>query len=72
MARIALELEHELAAWISNAAAQRGIAREKLASQVLAERSADPHPLGVARLGGSTTGRRAADNEEIRAERLGR
>jgi predicted transcriptional regulator len=71
MTRITIELPDEVAARVSNAAAERGVAPEQLAGEVLAERF-PARKLRFARLGRSTTGRRAAEDEEMLAEGFGR
>ena len=72
MTRITIELSDELAKRVSNAAAERGVAPEELAGEVLAERFPATRRLGFARLGRSTTGRCASEDEEMLAEGFGR
>jgi predicted transcriptional regulator len=72
MTRITIELPDELAERVSNAAAERGVAPEQLAGEVLAEQFPARRKLGFAGLGRSTTGRRATEDEEMLAEGFGR
>ena len=70
--RLTVELEEDLATWVAAAAAERGVAPEALAAEVLAERFPRRLKLGFVSLGSSTTGRRASEDEEMVAEEFGR
>src|SRR5688500_7549033 len=70
--RFTVEVEEDLATRVAAAAAERGVAPEALAAEVLAERFPPRRKLGFVSLGSSTTGRRASEDEEMLAEGFGR
>ena len=71
--RLTVEVEEDLATRVAAAAAERGVAPEALAAEVLAERFPPPRKLGFVSLGSFTrTGRRASEDEEMLAEGFGR
>lgn len=70
--RFTVEVEEDLATRVAAAAAERGVAPEVLAAEVLAERFPPRRKLGFVSLGSSTTGRRASEDEEMLAEGFGR
>lgn len=69
--RLTVEVEEDLATRVA-AAAERGVAPEALAADILAERFPPRRKLGFVSLGSSTTGRRASEDEEMLAEGFGR
>ena len=72
MTRITVEVDDEVAERVAAAAAERGVAAEALAAEVLAERFPSRRTLGFVSLGRSTSGRTAAEDEEMLAEGFGR
>lgn len=72
MTKLTVEVEEDLATRVAAAAAERGVAPEALAAEVLAERFPPRRKLGFVSLGSSTTGRRASEDEEMLAEGFGR
>lgn len=72
MTRWTIEVDDDVAKRVVDAAAERGIAPEELACQVLAERFPARRTLGFVSLGRSTSGRRAAEDEDMLAEGFGR
>jgi len=72
MTRLEIEVDEGLAERIGVAAAAKGVAPESLAGQVLAESFPPPRSLGFISLGRSTSGRRAAEDEDMLAEGFGR
>jgi hypothetical protein len=70
--KLTVEVEEDLATRVAAAAAERGVAPEALAAEVLAERFPPRRKLGFVSLGSSTTGRRASEDEEMLAEGFGR
>lgn len=71
MTKLTIEVPDDVAKRVADAAAERGLAPEALAGEVLAEHFAR-RKLSFASLGRSTTGRRAADDEDMLAEGFGR
>lgn len=71
MTRFTVEVDDDLAARVAAEAAERGVAPEVLAAEVLAERYMTRR-LGFVDLGRSQSGRRAADAKEMLAEGFGR
>ncbi len=72
MTKLTVEVDDKVASRVSAAAAERGVAPEVLAGQVLAERFPVERKLGFVSLGRSTSGRRAADDEDMLGEGFGR
>jgi hypothetical protein len=72
MTRLTVEIPDEVAARVAAVAAERGIAPEDLAGQILAESFSGSRRLGFVALGRSTSGRRAAEDEDMLAEGFGR
>jgi len=70
--KLTVEVEEALATRVAAAAAERGVAPEALAAEVLAERFPPRRTLGFVSLGRSTSGRRAAEDEDMLAEGFGR
>ena len=67
MTRWTIELDDEVAERVEREAAERGVAPERLAGEVIAEQFS-PRKLRFASLGRSTRGRRAAEDEDMLAE----
>lgn len=72
MTRITIEVDDDLADRVAELAADRGVAPEALVVEAVAEKFPARRKLGFAAIGRSTSGRRAADDEEILAEGFGR
>jgi len=70
--KLTIEVDENVAERVAEAAAERGLAPELLAAQVLTDQFAPRRKLGFVSLGRSTTGRRAAEDEEMLAEGFGR
>lgn len=69
MTRITIEVPDDVAERVNAAAAEQGIAPEALAGQAVAEQfPARRRRLSFAAIGSSTSGRRAAEDEEMLAE----
>lgn len=71
MTRLTLELSDGVAERVAAAAAARGVAPEDLAAEVLAEQFRPDRKLGFANLGHSSSGRHAAEDEDMLAEGFG-
>jgi hypothetical protein len=70
---VSVNLPDELAARLALEASRRQITPDELAAEVIAERlPARGHRLSFAAVGASTSGRGAADDEEMLAEGFGR
>lgn len=65
-------LPDDVAGRLADAAAERGVAPETLAGQLLAESFPSRSKLGFVALGRSTSGRRAAEDEDMLTEGFGR
>ena len=72
MTKLTLEVDSGIAERVAEEAAERGVAPEELAAEILAEHFSPRRKLGFVSLGSSTNGRRAAEDEEILAEGFGR
>lgn len=72
MKRLVIELPDEVAERVAEAAAEREIAPEALAGEVLAAQFPAHRTLGFASLGRSTSARRASEGDEMLAEGFGR
>jgi len=72
MTRWTIEVDDDVAGRVADEAARRGVAPEQLAGEVVAERFVTRRKLGFVSLGRSTSGRRAAEDEDILAEGFGR
>jgi hypothetical protein len=72
MTKFTIEVPDEVAERVARAASERGVAPEALASEVLAERFPSRRKLGFVSLGSSTSGRTAAEDEDMLAEGFGR
>lgn len=72
MTKLTIEVPDEVAERVALAASERGVAPEALASEVLAERFPSRRKLGFVSLGRSTSGRPAAEDEDMLAEGFGR
>lgn len=71
MTRITIEVPDDVAERVNAAAAEQGVAPEALAGQVVVEQFPARRQLGFVALGSSTSGRRAAEDEEMLAEGFG-
>jgi hypothetical protein len=71
MTRITIEVPDDVAERVNAAAAEAGVAPEALAGQVVVEQFPARRRLGFVALGSSTSGRRAAEDEEMLAEGFG-
>ena len=71
MTRLTVEIEEGVAERVTAEAAERGLTLEALAAEVLTERFPPRRKLGFVRLGRSTSGRGAADDEAMLAEGFG-
>jgi len=67
-----VHLPDDVAARLAAEAADRGTSTEDLAGEVLADRFPVRRKLSFAGLGRSTSGRRAAENEDLLADGFGR
>lgn len=72
MTKLTIEVPDDVAKRVADAAAERGVAPEALAGEVLAEQFPARRKLGFVSLGRSTSGRRAAEDEDMLAEGFGR
>ncbi len=72
MTKLTIEVPDDVAQRVTDAAAERGVAPETLAGEVLAEQFPARRKLGFVSLGRSTSGRRAAEDEDMLAEGFGR
>ena len=72
MTKLTVEVEEEVATRVAAAAAERGLAPEALAAEVLAEQFGPKRKLGFVSLGRSTSGRLASEDEDMLAEGFGR
>lgn len=72
MTELHVRVSDDVADRLAAEAAQRGVEPETLAGGILAEQLPAPRILGFASLGRSTSGRRAADDEDLLAEGSGR
>lgn len=72
MTKLTIELDDEVAKRVADVAAGRGVAPEALAAEAVTERFPPRRRLGFVSLGRSTSGRRAADDEDMLAEGFGR
>jgi hypothetical protein len=72
MTELHVQVSDEVADRLAAEAAERGLAPEALAGEVLAEQFPARRKLGFASLGRSTSGRRGADDEDMLAEGFGR
>jgi hypothetical protein len=70
--KLTVEVADDLAKRVAEAAAERGLAPEALAAEILAERFPPRRTLGFVSLGRSTSGRRASEDEEMLVEGFGR
>lgn len=68
MTRITIEVPDDVAERVNAAAAEQGIAPEQLAGQVVVEQFPARRRLSFAAIGSSSSGRRAAEAEELLAE----
>lgn len=66
-----MELNDGVAERVAAAAAERGLAPEDLAAEVLAEQFRPGRKVGFANLGYSSSGRHAAEDEDMLAEGFG-
>lgn len=71
MTRLTVDVDDGVAERVAAAAAERGVAAEALAAEVLSERFPPHRELGFVSLGRSTTGRTAAEDEQMLAEGFG-
>lgn len=71
MTKLTIELPDDVAQRVTAAAAERGVAPEALAGEILAEQFPARRKLGFVSLGRSTSGRRAAEDEDMLAEGFG-
>lgn len=71
MTRITIEVPEDVAERVAEAAAREGVAPETLAGKIVTESFPVRRRLGFVGLGRSTSGRRAADDEEMLAEGFG-
>ena len=72
MTKLTIEVPDDVAQRVADAAAERGVAPEALAVEVLTEQFPARRKLGFVSLGRSTGDRRAAEDEDMLAERFGR
>lgn len=72
MTKLTIEVPDDVAQRVTAAAAERGVAPEALAGEVLAEQFPARRELGFVSLGRSTSGRRAAEDEDMLTEGFGR
>ena len=68
MTRITIEVPDDVAERVNAAAAEQGIAPEALAGKTVAEQFPARRKLSFAAIGSSTSGRGAAEAEELLAE----
>lgn len=71
MTRFTIEVPDEVSKRVADAAAARGVEPEQLASEIVAESFPARRRLGFVSLGRSTSGRRAAEDEEMLAGGFG-
>jgi hypothetical protein len=72
MTKLTVEVDDGVGERVAEAAAELGVAPETLAAEVIAERFSPRRRLGFVSLGRSTSGRRAAADEDMLAEGFGR
>jgi hypothetical protein len=72
MTELHVQIPDDVADRLSAEAAQRGVAPETLVGEILAEQLPAPRVLGFASLGRSTSGERAADDEDMLVDGFGR
>lgn len=71
--KLTIEVDDQVAERVAEAAAARGVAPEQLAGEAVAEKfGTQRRRLGFVGIGRSTSGRRAAEDEEMLAEGFGR
>jgi predicted transcriptional regulator len=70
--RWTIEVDDDVAKRVADAAAERGVAPEQVAGEAIAEKFPARRKLSFASLGRSSTGRRAAEDEDMLAEGFGR
>jgi hypothetical protein len=70
--KLTVEVDEEVATRVAAAAAERGVAPEALAAEVLAEQFGVGRKLGFVSIGRSTSGRMASEDEDLLAEGFGR
>lgn len=71
MTRLTVELSEGVAERVAAAAAARGVAPADLVAELLAEQFRPGRKLGFAKLGHSSSGRHAAEDEDMLAEGFG-
>ena len=71
MTKLTVEVDEDVASRVAAAAAERGVAPETLAAEVLAEQFGVRRKLGFVGIGRSTSGRRASEDEDRLAEGFG-
>jgi hypothetical protein len=68
MTELHIHIPDDVADRLAAEAAQRGVAPETLLGEILAEQLPAPRVLGFASLDRSTSGKRAADDEDVLAD----
>lgn len=72
MTKLTVEVDDHVASRVAAAAAERGVAPEALAAEVLSEQFGIRRKLGFVSIGRSTSGRQASEDEDLLAEGFGR
>lgn len=72
MTRWTIEVDDDVAKRVADAATERGVAPEAVAAEAVTEKFPPRRKLSFASLGRSTSGRRAAEDEDMLAEGFGR
>jgi hypothetical protein len=72
MTELHVHIPDDLADRLNAEAAQRGVEPETLAGEILAQQLPAPRVLGFASLGRSTSGRHAAEDEDMLTDGFGR
>jgi hypothetical protein len=70
--RLTIEVDDKVAQRVAEAAAERGVAPEQLAGEVVAERFPPRRKLAFAAIGASGSTKGAAEADELLAEGFGR
>lgn len=72
MTKWTIEIDDEVAKRVADAAAERGVAPEQVAGEAVAEKFPPRRKLAFAAIGSSSSGRGAAEADEMLAEGFGR
>lgn len=72
MTKLTIEVDEDVAKRLAEAAADRGVAPETVASEAVTEKFPPRRKLGFVSLGRSRSGRRAAEDEDMLGEGFGR